>query len=280
MDKFQEEQIKELKHVFHQAAKIIPYSSLGLQGHLNEYAANKGKTPERLAILTSVMIPQLIAMTKTSIDQMFVCFDVMKYIEFFGKDVSIDGKGLEAEKVAATYIRESFSEMVNADSAAAKKLANEHIGNINAAKGAFPKIVNAARNSRKALIEQFSRLDEVLEGSAYFKKRQQDGRPFFDADQKPYVKWNSPTLSFALLQQETIDSMEKMITQSIDYATTLLVKTQLIQNGIIPTQTALKNEWFQVTYDDYLKVQGLIGRIEVLSETREKRMEAINLKLA
>ena len=125
-------------------------------------------------------------------------------------------------------------------------------------------------------LERFYELDDEVR---FYEKRQASGHPIFDADQKPKLNGKTTRIALSDLYQSTVGNTERSINLSIDYATLLLVRMQLIKNREVLGIPDLNARWKQQTFSDYDKLKDTISHIDVLTGIRQDRLGFLDRKL-
>lgn len=276
---FQQDRIESLTAQFAKASKILPYQDLGREGQLNKSTRN---TDERLMTLQATLIGQLTLLTQTSLDQVLVALEVNRHLEFFGKEIFKPVNAAHAEheqngSIVETYFRASEKHLM-----AAKDLYGVHCSHIVSLDDSFTcsQMHRKTKTFEAGIIKQAQRYFDTQDDLNYLGARDGKDLTLYDADQKPSLQGKTPQTALRDLYEATVENTERVIDQNIGYATTLLVKRQLIQNRIMPIMPHLKAGWDEEVFEVYEKVRGVIDHIGVLSRIHGERSNLLEANFA
>ena len=279
MFEFQRDRIKNLKAQFEKASKTLSYHDLGREGQLNQSARS---ADERLMTIQSALICQLTLLAQSSLDQVSVALEISRHLEFFGNEVFKPVDVADAERERNGSIVEAYFWATEKHLMSAKDLYGAHCSHVNSLDDSL--LCSQMRRKTKAfeagIIKQAERYFETKDELKYFYERDSADLALYDEDQEPSLRGKSPQTALREFYEATVENTERVIDQNIEYATTLLVKRQLIQSRIMPIRPHLKAEWDDEVFEVYTKVKGVIDHIDDLSHIHHERSGLLEAKFA
>ncbi|OFW88533.1 MAG: hypothetical protein A3J37_00100 [Alphaproteobacteria bacterium RIFCSPHIGHO2_12_FULL_45_9] len=271
---FQEYRIQQLKSQFSKASKGLPYEDMGEEGLLNQISPDPLR---RLSVLQSRLIAQLTLLAQASLDQILVSIEIMRHLQFFGREVLKSDDLLNAEGQSNGRILEEYLLSSSRFLEEASDFYDTyHSFNDDEGVSTDSKDTQVMVDNFNQQLERFYELDDEVR---FYEKRQASGHPIFDADQKPKLNGKTTRIALSDLYQSTVGNTERSINLSIDYATLLLVRMQLIKNREVLGIPDLNARWKQQTFSDYDKLKDTISHIDVLTGIRQDRLGFLDRKL-
>ncbi len=258
--------VAELKEQFANAGRGLSYRDLGVEGRLNKEATN---IDQRLATLQMAVIAQSILLSRSSLDQISVCFEIIKHLQFFGHEVFQNPDVYNAERNAAGFVLEKNVVMVTEDVQTGEAAIDAHAKCLE--EGDDDAMLRRMLETTHSYTAELDRFDDVRANIVFFMGRDRLGLSLYDEDQEPNLKGKSPQRALTELYRTTVTNTERAVSQHIQYATTLLSRIQFIQSRVIPAMPGLTAEWEDEAYKSYAQVQSLIKRIDVLADIHKER---------
>lgn len=272
------EKIQKLKAQFAKAGQGLTSDDLGKDGTFNKTAYNMD---ERQSEIKFAIMDYTLSLSKTSIDQLNVCFDLIKYFQFFSAEVFPDAKIAMQAIQGSGEIMENYTLMMGEnmrdfDIAAAAYVA--HVENLG---GMDEQSVSKVEGLMSLYEVTLNAYDEV-EGQLHFfmGRHQAKDMDYYDGDQKPDMHGKSPCTALVGLYLQAAQNITATIDHSIDYATILLTQIAFVDEKVIPENPNLADQLNRQNYAAYVRADDIIGQIDRLVDIHQQRAVFAALHLA
>ena len=272
------EKIQKLKSQFAKVGQGLTSSDLGKEGTLNKIAYN---LDERQSQIKLAIMGHALSLSKTSIEQMNVCFDMIKYFQFFSVDIFPDAEVSMEAILGNGDLIETFTAVMTEnmrDFDVATEAYAFHVENMGGIEDqAIPK-VEALMGDYDSALNSYGEVEAQLH--FFMGRHAKTNMEYYDGDQRPNMRGKSPRMALSALFLQTAQNINATIDHSIDYATTLLAQIAFIDEKVIPENPKMIDQLNRQNYATYVRADDVITQIDRLVDIHDQRAAFAQLHLS